>query len=107
MPIRIQRSRTKGWRLPPDTVCVTRPGKWGNPYVVGNFAVPVSEALVSGTAIRIKSTAHAVDLYRTFVRGMEPVIRDELAGKNLACYCPVGSPCHADVLLEIANREGS
>lgn len=105
MPIRIQRSRAKGWTLPPNTVCVTRPGKWGNPYKVGDFAVPVSERLVSGTSIRIKSAAHAVALYRTFVRGMEPVIRAELAGKNLACWCPVGSACHADVLLEIANKE--
>ena len=32
MPKRIQRKRTKGWRLPPNTVCVTRPGKWGNPF---------------------------------------------------------------------------
>jgi hypothetical protein len=31
-------------------------------------------------------------------------IRQELRGKNLACWCPEGSPCHADVLLEIANE---
>ncbi|WP_425065571.1 DUF4326 domain-containing protein [Reyranella sp.] len=31
-------------------------------------------------------------------------IRKALRGKNLACWCKPGSPCHADVLLEIANR---
>jgi hypothetical protein len=29
----------------------------------------------------------------------------DLRGKNLACWCPLDQPCHADVLLEIANRE--
>ena len=29
---------------------------------------------------------------------------DELRGKNLACWCPLDQPCHADVLLEIANK---
>jgi hypothetical protein len=28
---------------------------------------------------------------------------DELRGKDLLCWCPLGSPCHADVLLELAN----
>jgi hypothetical protein len=36
-PIRIQRKRTKGWRMPPNTVCVTRPRKWGNPLRVGMY----------------------------------------------------------------------
>lgn len=31
-PKRIQRKRTRGWKMPPNTVCVTRPGRWGNPY---------------------------------------------------------------------------
>lgn len=30
-------------------------------------------------------------------------IRAELAGHDLACWCPIGQPCHADVLLELAN----
>jgi hypothetical protein len=33
--------------------------------------------------------------------------RRVLRGKNLACWCKPGEPCHADVLLEIANREAS
>lgn len=31
--------------------------------------------------------------------------RAELRGKNLACFCPLDQPCHADVLLEIANKD--
>lgn len=29
----------------------------------------------------------------------------ELGGKDLACNCPIGAPCHVDVLLEHANQE--
>jgi hypothetical protein len=35
------------------------------------------------------------------------VIRRELGGKNLACWCPLNQQCHADVLLELANGKGS
>ena len=35
-PIRIQRKRTKGWRMPPNTVYVGRPTIWGNPFPVGH-----------------------------------------------------------------------
>ena len=89
-PVRIQRKRTKGWKMPPNTVSVTRPGKWGNAHVV-----------------RPGITAQeAVDLYRrdvTMRAGTIGRIRDELRGKNLACFCKLDQPCHADVLLEIAN----
>lgn len=40
-----------------------------------------------------------------FLRVTAADVRRELAGKTLACWCPVGSPCHADVLLEVANSE--
>lgn len=101
-PRRIQRKRTKGWRMPPNTVSVTRPGKWGNPYYVGMF--------------RKYNHADAVADYRRWLEGdygarvwagpppTTEAIRQVLRGKNLACFCPLSSPCHADVLLEIANR---
>jgi len=31
-------------------------------------------------------------------------VRRELAGKNLACWCPLNKHCHADLLLELANE---
>ena len=98
MPERIQRKRTKGWRMPPNTVDVTRSSKWGNPFVVDAHL----------------DAAGAVALYREHMcgsaKGLMRWNRDrlreqlhELRGKNLACWCPIGAPCHADVLLEIAN----
>lgn len=30
-------------------------------------------------------------------------IRGELEGRDLACWCPLSEPCHADVLLDLAN----
>lgn len=94
-PLRIQRKRTKGWKLPEDAVIVTRPTKWGNPFVVGKLSdfgdVPDPET--------------AVAFYRATVdKGLMRIkIRQELRGKKLACYCPLDRPCHADVLAELAN----
>lgn len=112
-PIRIQRKRTKGYKLPPDTVCVTRPGKWGNPFVVGEY----SDATKLGyqtpkelCGVMVRDNAHAAELFDRWIRGLSDVALGwrisvhVLQGKNLACFCPVGSPCHADTLLELANR---
>ncbi|RPE05543.1 DUF4326 domain-containing protein [Chitinophaga lutea] len=92
-PQRIQRKRTKGWRMPPNTVSVTRPGKWGNPFTGVAAAANFKTWLAGNPVLNI----HA---------GRPPsaeAIRAELAGKNLACWCKVGEPCHGDVLLEVAN----
>lgn len=94
IPRRIQRKRTKGWRMPANTVSVCRPGKWGNPFRVGPDCDP----------------EQAVNAFEWWIReqGGKSLLRDlhELRGKNLACWCPLGEPCHADVLLELANAEG-
>ena len=99
MPERIQRQRTKHWRLPEGAVYVGRPTKWGNPFVVGKYAPFVRRQ-------QVKDNAHAVALFREtfhFPVSVGPAIR-HLRGKNLACWCPLDQPCHADVLLEWANR---
>lgn len=125
MPIRIQRKRTKGWKMPPNTVSVTRPGKHGNPFRVGGYFKVGGPHVMSGISMAwserciwnketdpaiaiaegyalIESAAQAVDLFRKLVaRGH--VKADDLRGKNLACFCRLDQPCHADVLLEIAN----
>jgi hypothetical protein len=93
-PKRIQLSRKKGWRMPPNTVSVARPGKWGNPFRIGDFAIP--------------DAAMAVMVFRQWIVdrmrvGPEQPDPSELRGKNLACWCPLDQPCHADVLLELAN----
>lgn len=96
-PHRVQLRRTKGWRKPDNTVVVARPGRWGNPFGVGDLAT-----WPSGTWRRL-TAQQAVDSYRLYATRWLDVT--ELRGKNLACWCPLDSPCHADVLLELANRE--
>lgn len=95
-PKRIQMKRTNGWRKPANTVHVGRPTKWGNPFRIG----PDMDARTS------------VARYRKWLSGKRRLdidpptkaeIRAELRGKNLACWCKVGAPCHGDVLLKIAN----
>lgn len=91
MPIRIQRKRTKGWRMPEGTVYVGRPSCWGNPHVISPGI----------------TREEAVNRYRRDVTmrcGTVGRIKDALSGKNLACWCRLDQPCHADVLIEIANR---
>lgn len=92
-PVRIQRKRTKGFRLlspnglPIVNVC--RPGKWGNPYTVAEY----------GRELAVRN-------YRRRLEGMLAIGAldlSELRGKNLACWCDYKGPCHADILLELAN----
>lgn len=111
MAERIQQRRAKGWRMPDGAVYVGRPTGWGNPFRVGaTVGVEVHgwrDGVNWGCAMPI-SAQLAVDLYQAWVLARpEQVdeIRDELAGKDLVCWCPTDGPCHADVLLEIANRE--
>jgi hypothetical protein len=88
MPIRIQIQRTRGWRMPPNTVWVARPGRWGNPFKVSAK----------------QTVAQAIERFRCEMPDFtREAARAQLAGRNLACFCKLGEPCHADVLLEIAN----
>lgn len=103
---RIQLRRTNGWQKPQGAVVVARPSKWGNPFRVrdrvalldSTFSdMPIHETLITPLL--------AVELFRAYVwdYGWEAQIRDELAGKDLCCWCGLDLPCHADVLLELAN----
>lgn len=105
-PTRIQRSRAKGWRMPANTVYVGRPTKWGNPFQVvdvldaycGDVREARADCVRSYREALLRSDRAYIDLHSA-VDAMR-----ELRGKNLACWCPLDQPCHADVLLEIANR---
>ncbi len=107
-PGRVRLSRKKGWKLPPDTVSVARPGRWGNPFSVLPDVAPGSP--VGQRYIAVPSVAHAVAAFRRWV--LEDPAGQQLAqdaklalrGKNLACWCPLDGPCHAEVLLDVANR---
>src|SRR5690348_9141001 len=121
-PVRIQRKRTKGWRMPEGAVYVGRGSALGNPFAVyahckgamgdwgvrdtGRFQLPMTHGWT-----RKGAHEHAVRLYRVELDKAYPVgttarhlLVMELAGKDLACWCPLDMPCHADVLLEIANE---
>ena len=98
MPVRIQRKRTRGWKMPPNTVYVGRGSKWGNPFTIAEYG-------------RERAVANHALLMREFYDSPSTLgidFRDALeglAGKNLACWCKPGEACHADVLLELANRD--
>jgi hypothetical protein len=89
-PHRVQLRRTKGWRMPKNTVSVARPTGYGNRFHVGLPANP--------------TVADCVRRFREEqVAEYEGSPLERLRGKNLACWCPLDQPCHADVLLELAN----
>ena len=112
-PHRVQLRRTKGWRKPTNTIVVARPSQWGNPF---GFSAAAELDYGDGRGA-------AVDAFRGWLRGQDwgmpkgqtresmaarrQAILDNLPalrGHNLACWCPLDAPCHADVLLEMANR---
>jgi hypothetical protein len=117
-PVRLRLSRRKGFNLQEHSravhglegVAVTRgPGrKWGNPFVTGRdgdaaYCVSLYRALASGfiaisAKAGIEEQKEAMDAIRA------PSMREALRGRNLACACAIGAPCHADVLLELANK---
>lgn len=153
VPVRVQLSRKKGWRMPPNTVRVSRPGPYGNPYTIDSDWVLWVGVALGFMGNRVGRQQAAVALHRYWLTGKPPTPRpirqggaisfensstgevrevqadehvrglgasfaglyaepalpkrpdvSELRGKNLACWCPLDQPCHADVLLELANR---
>jgi hypothetical protein len=107
MSQRIQRKRSKGWKLPPNAIYVGRPTVWGNPFtahdeewkgekVENKTLVLLYEVLLSemfGINGKRKQTKEQKELLEAF---LEP-----LRGKDLACWCSLDQPCHADVLLQL------
>lgn len=143
-PIRVQRKRSKGWRMPEGAVYVGRGSKWGNPFRLNDRSGLAREPAIhnpdklweyegrisaAGTRhdfhhpggkitrvdVRYMTLSETILCYRAYVTGGEwpcdwkrssrvEEIRSTLAGKDLACWCPLDQPCHADVLLELANK---
>lgn len=111
MPERIQRKRTKGWRMPEGAVYVGRPGKWGNPWTVvqalGGWCLAVRGNAATGMyATEAEAMQGLMKAYAMWAEVRRDEIQEHLRGKDLACWCPPGAVCHADVLLEIANGGG-
>ena len=88
--------------MPEGAAYVGRPSRWGNRWIVGDTLYVLG--IPDGTVVR--DAAHAAELFRARL-AMNPAqhkgIRDALRGRDLCCWCPLDQPCHADVLLEIAN----
>lgn len=108
-PIRIQLSRKKGWRKPPNTIVVARPSKWGNPFIVGKHGTRqqccrLFYLLLTGH-LCISVDLACIASQKKLIAHARNHLRD-LRGKNLACWCPqgpFGTPCHAQTLIELAN----
>lgn len=123
MAERIQLSRRRGWRKPEGAVVVARPSRWGNPFRVGERRFRFNElgwGVVTGrdlgpvldgetaTVVELSSREDAVAMYEAWLasvqRSARPLDLSLLAGRDLACWCPLDEPCHADVLLKLASQ---
>lgn len=94
--------------MPKNAVYVGRPTKWGNPCKVGDFVM--LGAAHSGTGKAEIRPATAADCKRWYAMKATGILIDNfnfnlatLRGKDLACWCPLDQPCHADILLKLAN----
>lgn len=103
MPVRVQRKRLKGWRMPENSVYVGRPSEWENPWKVGRDG----DVAYCVRQYRLAITGEKVDAWPKTATDRSDAVRIasaewvaiRLRGKNLACWCPLDQPCHADVLL--------
>jgi hypothetical protein len=130
MPQRIQRKRTKGWKKPDGAVYVGRGSKWGNPCTqirmpaldgseweresrLGktsgqSHAFVHPDKTVTWHLVQDATREQAVAMFREWlvlVPRLADAARAELAGRDLMCWCPPDEPCHADVLLALANTK--
>lgn len=122
-PTRIQRKRTKGWKMPENTVYVGRPSKWGNPIILDGDCIYIDisyrrKMVYPGAFWTVGDTEDVVYLFEKIIMGTQfanhnlqywsnyfkKLDLSELKGKNLACWCPLDKPCHADILLKYANK---
>ena len=121
-PQRIQRKRTKGWRMPEGAVYVGRPTLWGNPWTLRDattYRIPVVERRawcvmkyhgeLTHLGMLSDLSMWSENQYDRYAAMNLPTLADYaralLAGRDLACWCPLDQPCHADVLLAVANAE--
>ena len=129
---RIQRQRTAGWKQPPNTLYVGRPGQFGNPFSIyrlpgyrrpwhisiqSEHATPEALAIRTSYPLHIANKANArlatMLMFREWIAlPAQRELRQALISRvsqqgieHLSCWCPVGEPCHADMWCEIVNKE--
>jgi Domain of unknown function (DUF4326) len=109
-PKRIQLRRTAGWRKPEGAIVVSRPSKWGNPYRIRFANLVVDQrfgheySCAQGEARGVAVRHFREDLVNWRLSFDLDDVERELSGHDLACWCALDQPCHADVLLELANE---
>jgi hypothetical protein len=108
--------------MPANTVKVDRSTMFGNPFPMDVYgragAIDRFRRWLTGhMSAREMSQCTRSDRWAarnvSLVTVRELLINDlpRLTGKHLACWCPLidkngtSVPCHADVLLELANRD--
>ena len=112
-PVRIVLSRRAGFDLQAVSMAlnglpaqsVARPGPWGNPFTI--------DAVVAETGLdKDAAQAEAVARHARWMAGEIEAdrpppsladVRATLGGRNLACWCRQGSPCHVETLIALAN----
>jgi len=100
MPRRLQRSRRRGWRKPDGAVIVDRTSRWGNPV---RLSIYLSAGFSDSAARRQAVLAFGSALRHGLLPFSVEDVKRELRGKDLVCFCPLDKPCHANVLLAVAN----
>jgi hypothetical protein len=114
---RIQIKRTKGWKMPTNTVYVGRSTKYGNPFRLTTNGWIQYRSMIMGRKINPwiiwgatggLTESDVVELYERWIQGefrwmaiAQPPDITPLIGKDLACWCPLNKPCHADVLIKL------
>ena len=102
---RVQRKRTKGYRMAINTKYVGRPTKWGNPFRVADLGAEEAvkrykECLLNNamcyTYFDEIEASIQFDRFKWMSENLE-----QLRGFDLACFCSLSSQCHADVLIEL------
>lgn len=123
---RIQRQRTKGWLMPEGAIYVGRPSLWGNPWALRDgsaWDIPVADRAAWAVRMYREELTHwgllsdwdyftseatyarvSREIGASGAANMAEYAAVALRGRDLACWCPLDQPCHADVLLELANR---
>lgn len=116
MPKRIQRKRTKGWRMPEGAVYVGKPTIWGNPWTIAEASKLFIPRFCADVCVRefrawlehrsYTDAKRQFPVYEKLDKQRDELLRriPELRDKDLVCWCPLDKACHADVLIELANN---
>lgn len=108
LPTRIQRSRAKGSKLPPNTICCTRPGQFSNPYAIGSYVQPVGPQKTARNDEILITRSNCLIFFEEWARQMlehdpqwlEPLRKAEF----LACWCAIESKCHVDIIIRLLHE---